>query len=56
MEKGKTQWFSVVRIQRPGAYVVYFQTAVNFPSWTSRVRVPSPAPFLFNGLATPELF
>jgi hypothetical protein len=26
------------------AYVLYFQSTVDFPSWTSRVRVPSPAP------------
>src|ERR1039457_5331156 len=26
------------------AIVVYFQSTVIFPSWTSRVRVPSPAP------------
>jgi hypothetical protein len=32
------------------AIVVYFQSTVIFPSWTSRVRVPSPAPFLFNHL------
>src|SRR5579872_7038656 len=26
------------------AIVLYFQSTVIFPSWTSRVRVPSPAP------------
>ena len=30
--------------------VLYFQSKRRFPSWTSRVRVPSPAPFLFNNL------
>ena len=28
--------------------VLYFQSKRIFPSWTSRVRTPSPAPFLFN--------
>jgi hypothetical protein len=28
-----------------GAYGLYFQFTVIFPSWTSRVRFPSPAPF-----------
>ena len=31
------------RIDTVDAYVIYFQTKVNFPSWTSRVRSPSPA-------------
>jgi hypothetical protein len=32
------------------AYVHCFQSLSKFPSWTSRVRVPSPAPFSFNQL------
>ena len=30
---------------RHGQHVPYFQSKCSFPSWTSRVRVPSPAPF-----------
>jgi hypothetical protein len=32
------------------AIVFYFQSTFIFPSWTSRVRTPSPAPLLFNKL------
>jgi len=31
--------------------VLYFQSKRRFPSWTSRVRTPSPAPFFHNNLA-----
>jgi hypothetical protein len=31
------------RINTMGAYVFYFQSKGDFPSWTSRVRSPSPA-------------
>src|SRR5271154_3767364 len=32
--------------------VVYFQSKRRFPSWTSPVRTRSPAPFIFNQLAS----
>src|SRR3974390_1908735 len=35
--------------------VLYFQSKRRFPSWTSRVRVPSPAPS-FNNLGATEFF
>jgi len=31
------------RINTVDAYVFYFQSTINFPSWTSRVRSPTPA-------------
>jgi hypothetical protein len=34
------------------AIVLYIQSTRRFPSWTSRVRAPSPAPLLFNHLAS----
>jgi len=40
----KTGEVGVVRNKRRRRYSLYFQSTVNFPSWTSRVRVPSPAP------------
>src|ERR1017187_4746746 len=33
------------------AIVLYIQSTRRFPSWTSRVRTPSPAPFNFNNIA-----
>ena len=43
----------VAEFNRPGfialdAIVFYFQSALSFPSWTSRVRTPSPAPFFID--------
>ena len=35
----------VVRNAALNADVLYFQSRFRFPSWTSRVRVPSPAPY-----------
>jgi len=32
------------------AEVLYFQMTCKFPSWTSWVRIPSPAPFRINHL------
>ena len=32
------------------AYVLYLRMIVGFPSWTSWVRTPSPAPFRINSL------
>ena len=47
----KTGWFLSPSIDTVDADVLYFQSTVDFPSWTSRVRVPSPAP-CFQGLAS----
>jgi hypothetical protein len=38
---GGSQWSECIAMV---AFVLYFQTRPDFPSWTSRVRVPSPAP------------
>jgi hypothetical protein len=46
----KTPCILVVRNSALNADVLSFQYTRRFPSWTSRVRVPSPAPFLFNRL------
>jgi hypothetical protein len=48
----KTGLFSIARKRCRKRNVLCFQFAVVFPSWTSRVRVPSPAPF-FNNLGIP---
>ena len=42
-EISKTRWFYMVRMNAVDAYVLYFQMTSKFPSWTSRVRSPSPA-------------
>src|SRR5215471_19148817 len=42
-EISKTRWFSMVRMYAMDAEVLYLQMTSKFPSWTSRVRSPSPA-------------
>src|SRR5262245_2032172 len=42
-ENSKTRWFSMVRMDAMDAEVLYLQMTSKFPSWTSRVRSPSPA-------------
>jgi len=45
---GGSQWSECIAMV---AFVVYFQMRLDFPSWPPWVRIPSPAPFLFSGLA-----
>src|SRR5215510_4506870 len=42
-EISKARWFSMVRMYAMDAVVLYLQMTSKFPSWTSRVRSPSPA-------------
>ena len=42
---------SIVRNQRHRSQIIYYQSNTSFPSWTSRVRSPSPA-FRFIDLRT----
>ena len=53
-ESSKTRWFHMVRMDAVDAYVLYLRNTPRFPSWTSRVRSPSPA-FRINSLA-PSIF
>ena len=43
-QDAETGCVAVARISRRKRQILYFQSVVNFPSWTSRVRVPSPSP------------
>jgi hypothetical protein len=43
-QNAETPWISMVRIAAVDAYVLYLLSTVVFPSWTSPVRIRSPAP------------
>ena len=43
-QPAETGLLAIASKTRRRRYSLYFQSKLSFPSWTSRVRVPSPAP------------